>query len=137
MGFGREIKPREHSNNPLQPKFRMEGVTPSRIAAFFSDYEAGTLPHYYKPASLLQTPVVRDGIRELSGWDFVEFVNDPSSCVLVAFVSANCNGCTAFGALYKDLASQVQALRKKKHKSHKWLDNLKLARIDQTANEHP
>ena len=30
------------------------------------------------------------------------------TCILVAFVSANCKGCEAFGVLYKDLASQVQ-----------------------------
>jgi len=130
----REAKRRVHSNVPSAPKFRLEGITDARLADFFHDYDVGRLQRYYTPASSKSAPVIKEGLRELTAWDFVDTVSDPSSSVLVEFVSADCDACKEFDSAYREVARRVQDMRRKRSTA---LANLTVARIDQTANEHP
>merc|ERR1719454_60209 len=68
-----EVRKGTHTNVPGAAKYRMEGVTRvQNIERFFHEYGAGTWPQYYKPAHPHRTPVVKNGVRELTGWDFIE-----------------------------------------------------------------
>merc|ERR1712061_862632 len=78
-------------------------------------------------------PVVTKGIRQLTGWDFDEVVNDPNTATLVVFVSASCDNCEAFEAAYEEVAKRVERAR---NKGNAYFDRLIIARIDQSANEH-
>lgn len=129
-----EIGVREHTNRPLGPKYRLEGVTPASIDDFFQRYDADKLDHYYMPASLNKEPVLRDGILELSGWDFTSVVHDPAASVLVAFVSQGCAACKDFDKVYSKLARHVEELQNDMPRRY---GHLVVARVDQTANEHP
>jgi len=123
-----------HSHVPLPPKYRLEEVTPARLKTFFDDYDSGKLPRYYKPAAARAPPFYdSSGIRELTGWDFAEVVLEPSSAVLVEFVSANCSACEEFASSYRDVAQRLETARRKDPRA---FPHLILARIDQSANEH-
>merc|ERR1712224_1088104 len=76
----------------------------------------------------------KDGIRELSGWDFVDVVNDPDHAVLVEFVSRDCHSCTEFASAYAVIGRKVA---ENKRKDPGRFAKLVIARIDQTINEYP
>jgi len=130
----KEVHRRMHSNIPLSPKYRLETVTPQRIDEFFHGYEAGTWPRYYKPATQEPNVVVQDGVRELTAWDFARTVFDQNFAVLVGFVSQNCSACLDFGRRMRQLGKMVEASRQSPKNP---FDDLIIASIDQTANEHP
>jgi len=130
-------RPASHSHWPPPPRYRLEGVTKASLESFFRRYDARKLPRYYisapAPAAGSQSP--KDaGIRDLLGSEFVEFVNDPVSAVLVLFTSANCSECTSFEPAFKAVARQLLDAQARKTKSP--AKSLRLARIDQSANEH-
>jgi len=128
-----EENTRAHSNVPGAPKYRLEGVTPSRIERFFHEYAAGTWPRFFKSAR--PEPILHYGtIRELTGWDFVSVVEDPATSVLVEFVSQNCSACDEFAGPFQELALKVQA---ESQKARSAIGSPTLARMDQSINEHP
>lgn len=131
-----DVKTREHSNAPLAPKYRLEGVTPQRVEEFFESYAAGAWPRYYKSSSARtqSLSVSRSGIRELTGWDFKETVDNPVSSVLVCFVSANCEACEEFAKPYEEVARRVKDAQRG---MGALLSHAVVARIDQSKNEHP
>jgi len=128
-----QVAKHDHSHVPTPPKYRLENLTPERLEEFFNAYAAGTWPRYYTPKAPRGPPVMRDGIRELTSWDFSEVVNDPSSSVLVAFVSAGCVNCDDFASAYVEVARRIEAL---KQKARNPLRHVVIARIDHSVNEH-
>lgn len=125
---------RAHSHIPSAPKYRMEGLSADRIQSFFQDYEARRLQRYFlsaEPAPLQPKPGAL--IRDLTGWDFTQVVEDPRTAVIVEFVSADCDACLEFDAPYTEVARRVQAA---KAKSGSVFKKLIVARIDQSVNEH-
>lgn len=123
-----------HSNHPTAPKYRMTGVTSTRIEQFFRNYTAGVLPRYFRSEKAQPLVSTVPGVRELSGWDFVNVVNDPSSSVLVEFTSKNCDACEEFAPAFKEVAAKVEDAKRRKNLA---FSNLIIARMDQSANEHP
>mmetsp|Transcript_107880 Transcript_107880/g.315380 ORF Transcript_107880/g.315380 Transcript_107880/m.315380 type:complete len:406 (+) Transcript_107880:97-1314(+) len=124
----------KHSHQPVNPKYRLEGVTPERIQAFFDAYDAGSWPRYYVPSSPRSASVVKDGVRELTSWDFVEAVTDPAAALLVLFVSQDCAACSDLAGTFREAARRVRDARAKA--SGGAYRHLTIARIDQSANEH-
>jgi len=126
-----------HSHVPSAPKYRLETVTPSRAARFFEDYAAGSLQRYLKsstprlPPSV--APAVQQGLRELSGWDFIDTVKDPNVSVLVEFVSSGCDACKEFASAFEEVATQVAQARRR---GEGLLASTVVARIDQSLHEH-
>eukprot|EP00929_Paragymnodinium_shiwhaense_P073705 TRINITY_DN37665_c0_g2_i2.p1 TRINITY_DN37665_c0_g2~~TRINITY_DN37665_c0_g2_i2.p1 ORF type:complete len:294 (-),score=31.95 TRINITY_DN37665_c0_g2_i2:259-1140(-) len=124
---------RGHSNRANPPKYRMENATIDRIRNFFEDYERGQLKRYYVSAAPYEGPVIKDGIRHLSGWDFEEVVGDPSTNALVMFTSANCEGCISYWPRFKELTKHITILQKRKPNP---FPSFVMATMNQTANEH-
>jgi len=125
----------KHSNVPVSAKFRLEGVTTSRLQRFFDDYAKGVLPRYFISADPRPTtPILQNGIRTLTSWDFAETVNDPHASVLVVFVSEKCDACDEFAGTLAALGIRLQ--RAKMKPGGHLLAALTLARIDQSRNEH-
>eukprot|EP00929_Paragymnodinium_shiwhaense_P113505 TRINITY_DN81794_c0_g1_i1.p1 TRINITY_DN81794_c0_g1~~TRINITY_DN81794_c0_g1_i1.p1 ORF type:complete len:517 (+),score=90.35 TRINITY_DN81794_c0_g1_i1:77-1627(+) len=129
----REVQVRNHSNVPLKPKYRSEGVSPRTVESFFQKYAAGQLPRYYM--SQQEEPAARDdGIRILTGQSFVSTVSDPKAAVLVGFVSQNCPACLVFEVHLRDVARMLANHSVERPAT---FDGVVVAMIDQTLNEHP
>ncbi|CAK9051699.1 unnamed protein product [Durusdinium trenchii] len=79
------LKKLGHSHVPRSPKYRVENVTAGDVDRFFYDYESGLLPRYlmsYKETKMSNL----EGLRELTGEDFIQAVQNPQASVLVEFV---------------------------------------------------
>merc|ERR1712151_1077444 len=63
-----------------------------------------------------------------------DVVFDPTSSVLVFFVSAKCDACAAFAPTFIRLSRHVTHLQQRRPNP---FPNLTLARMDHTVNEHP
>jgi len=130
-----EIGPikRSHSHMPRPPKYRVENLTAGDVDHFFHQYESGLLPRYLMSKGKVQP--THEGLRHLTGRDFVEVVQDPKVSVLVEFVSENCEACNEFDAAYREVARKVQNRQllqgRKPSMSH-----VVIARMDQSNNEH-
>lgn len=124
---------RSHSHMPRPPKYRVENLTAGDVDHFFHQYESGLLPRYLMSKGKVQP--THEGLRHLTGRDFVEVVQDPKVSVLVEFVSENCEACNEFDAAYREVARKVQNRQllqgRKPSMSH-----VVIARMDQSNNEH-
>merc|ERR1712048_378081 len=80
------------------------------------------------------SPKIHNGIRELTSWDFLDTVLDPSAAVLVQFVSKNCSACHEFARTYQEFTTKVNAAQRTN--KNRALKELIVARIDQSTNEH-
>ncbi|CAK9051908.1 unnamed protein product [Durusdinium trenchii] len=81
------LKKLGHSHVPRSPKYRVENVTAGDVDRFFYDYESGLLPRYlmsYKETKMSNL----EGLRELTGEDFIQAVQNPQASVLVEFVGS-------------------------------------------------
>eukprot|EP00438_Fugacium_kawagutii_P030370 Skav223253 [mRNA] locus=scaffold2231:600340:605882:- [translate_table: standard] len=130
-----EIGPvkRSHSHTPRPPKFRVENITAANVDDFFRQYESGLLPRYFMSKGMVEP--TREGLRHLTGRDFVEVVQDPKVSVLVEFVSENCEACNDFDAAYREVARKVEN-RRLLHGRKPSMSQVVIARIDQSKNEH-
>eukprot|EP00913_Durusdinium_trenchii_P001175 g1080.t1 len=135
------VDQRHFMGNQTSPKYRVENVTAGDVDRFFYDYESGLLPRYlmsYKETEPQRLPLKMsnlEGLRELTGEDFIQAVQNPQASVLVEFVSENCEACKEFDAAYREVARKVQqrSLLRQRHPS---MSQVIIARMDQSANEH-
>eukprot|EP00929_Paragymnodinium_shiwhaense_P100896 TRINITY_DN63593_c0_g1_i1.p1 TRINITY_DN63593_c0_g1~~TRINITY_DN63593_c0_g1_i1.p1 ORF type:complete len:460 (-),score=110.55 TRINITY_DN63593_c0_g1_i1:355-1734(-) len=127
------IVERSHRNVPSPPKFRMKGLTDATLTDFFTKYEKGLLPVYYKSAIPKPAAEVKNHVRILTGWDFLEVVNNATKSVVVLFTSHNCELCTDFSVTYEGIAKRVAEAQS----LGRGLEGVVVAKIDQTENEHP
>eukprot|EP00435_Cladocopium_sp_Y103_P062223 s1104_g23.t2 len=130
-----EIGPvkRSHSHMPRPPKYRVENLTAGDVDHFFHQYESGLLPRYLMSKGKVQP--THEGLRHLTGRDFVEVVQDPKVSVLVEFVSENCEACNEFDAAYREVARKVQNRQLLQGRTPS-MSHVVIARIDQSNNEH-
>ncbi|CAJ1360601.1 unnamed protein product [Effrenium voratum] len=124
-----------HSHVPKSPKYRVENVSAADVDLFFKQYESGQLPRYLMSSKAKAEPQIQEGLRELTGWDFLEVVQDPKVSVLVEFVSEKCEACEEFDAAYREVARRVLHRKTQRGRSPS-LSRVVIARIDQSANEH-
>lgn len=133
-----EIRIRNHSNMPLQPKYRLSGVSPDSIKRFFNGYRDGTLRRHYKASTEFAPvrPALEKGLRILTSWDFEETIGDSWKSVFVGFISQSCLSCLDFKNAFEELAKIAISIRDHDTSAVGMYRNLTLALIDQTANEH-
>eukprot|EP00933_Yihiella_yeosuensis_P079928 TRINITY_DN93346_c0_g1_i1.p1 TRINITY_DN93346_c0_g1~~TRINITY_DN93346_c0_g1_i1.p1 ORF type:complete len:526 (-),score=94.59 TRINITY_DN93346_c0_g1_i1:216-1682(-) len=132
-----------HTHRPLSPRYRLENVTEDRLKQFFQEYSEGKLTRYLKSTVTREehekqkalAATKSDGLLYLTGWDFLETVQDPEVSVLVEFVSSNCDACVEFDDAYREVARRVES-EKKKGAGRSMLSRTIVVRMNQSANEH-
>ena len=125
---------RGHSHMPRAPKYRVENLTAKDVDHFFQQYESGVLPRYLL-SNPKEKPHIEKGLRQLTGHDFLEVVQDPQVSVLVEFVSEKCEACDEFDAAYREVAQKVENRRLLQGRRPS-MSRVVIARIDQSNNEH-
>lgn len=124
------------SHVPAAAKYRLETLTPARIQEFFESYEAGKLHRYFKSDLPPDSTPLQEAIgrpTELTAWNFEKTVSNPGLAVLVAFYSADCEGCKDFEIIYDEVAKKAQELAAN---GHPFMKKLLVARLNQTSHEH-
>ena len=110
------------TNNHLK-KFIVNDLSADGLKTALDDYESGALPPYYKSEPVPETN--DEPVKVIVGTTFNEMVLDNDNYVLVEVYAPWCGHCQQLEPIYKELGEKTASL-----------DNLVIAKIDATANEH-